>query len=70
MELQFIFSLHGADDGEPFYFTLARQVNDLFQFREKVVLIMSVLVEVVVSFYIFRLMCQFLHTYNAHLIIG
>jgi len=50
MELQLIFTLHGADTHHPYYFTLARQMNDLFHVRDDLVLIMAVFVEVVVSY--------------------
>jgi hypothetical protein len=46
MELQFLFSYRGIDDEQPYYFTLARQLNDLFPYRDKMVQIVSVFVQV------------------------
>lgn len=46
MELQMVFTISGSADAIKYWHVLARVANQLFQFREKLVIILSVLVDV------------------------
>lgn len=48
MELQMVFTISGSSDPIKYWHVLARVQNQLFQFREKLVIIVAVLVDVVV----------------------
>ena len=49
VELQMVFTIAGSADPIKYWHVLARMNNQLFQFREKLVVILSVLVDVLVS---------------------
>ncbi len=48
MELQLVFTIAGSADRIKYWHVLARVQNQLFQFRGKLVIIISVLVDVLV----------------------
>ncbi|OXA59099.1 Carbonic anhydrase 2 [Folsomia candida] len=46
MELQLLFSYEGLSTNQPYWFTLTRQISDLFPFRERLVQMISIFVNV------------------------